>query len=202
MRVISSDNFGNKAAGICLIAASLGLLLGWIVLMLRTEQGPNLGWFLSHILLLIGAILFIPAILGLRNLAEKAASPTSKIGAGLAMLGAATLVGQFIIDLVIGFVSSTPTEMSALLNQISSTPGVAQVFYLVGPIAFYGALIFLVITLSQRKRIPYWVGALLVVGIVAVTGQALIGNAVVTLVGFAIMTIGFVPVGRSVFENQ
>ena len=201
MAGMRADRSGSKIGGMSLIAAPLGLLLGWIVLMLRYEQGPNPGWFVSHILLLTGAILFIPAVTGLKKLAGRDAVVISTIATGLALAGAVILAGQFMIDLAVASVSSTSAEMSALLRQVSATSGVGLLFYLIGPIAFYSGLIMLVVTLLTHHRIPYWIGALLIIGIVAVTGQALIGNAAITLLGFALMTFGFAPVGRSVFEG-
>lgn len=181
----------NMAARFSLVLAPLCLLLGWIVLMLRAGQGPDAGWFVSHALLLIGAVLFVPAVLGLGSWRANNGSLTLDIGAGLVLVGSAALVGQFAMDLAVGSLASDQAEMSAYMRQIASTPGIALPFHLVGPIAFYGGLLVVTTHLWRMKLISRGIGLLVTISIILVGAQAVTGNALLALIGFAGMTAGF-----------
>ena len=163
--------------GFTMIAAPLSLLIGWIILMQRAGNGPDAGWFISHAFLLLGVILFIPVIIGLRIQLPDAPNFWADSGALLALVGVATLVGQFAIDLVVGFISSDQDAMSLLFRQISDAPGIVVVFNLIGPVVFYGGLMALLILMMQQHVISRWSGMLAVASIVAIGAQAVTGNA-------------------------
>jgi hypothetical protein len=181
--------------GISIIVSPVGLLLGWIVLMARAGQGPDTGWFISHALLLVGVILLLPAILGFRYLLGGQAPNTSDRVMGLAMLGALALIGQFTIDLAVGTITSSQPEMSDLLRKISAAPGMSLPFYVIGPIIMYGGTLIPIVFLLNRQLILRWAGLIAVIGIVVVGVGSFSGTAVITLLGFAGMAIGFAPIG-------
>jgi hypothetical protein len=190
------------AAGAGMIIGPLGLLAGWVVLMQRPRTGPNIEWFLSHWLLIAGAVFMVPAIIGFRHLLGDHAGAWSDVGAGLAWLGALALVGQFAIDLAVGELSADQASMSASLRRVSSAPGISIPFHVVGPLAFYIGLLMLVILLYRFRVIPAWAATLAGVGIVAVGVGSMTGIAGVTLLGFAGMCAGFIPTGWRVLTRS
>ncbi|MGZ9165994.1 MAG: hypothetical protein ACXW4Q_16690 [Anaerolineales bacterium] len=182
-------------AGISTIAGPLGFVLGWAILIQRAGQGPDSGWFLSHAFLLSGVALMFPTIAGLRHLLNHHAVKLADMGMGLALLGALALVGQFAIDLAVGQLSANQSEMSSLFKRLSATPIIALPFQIVGPIAFYIGLLILTFLLLRFRVISWWTGPLAALGIIGVGGGAMTGNALVTLLGFIGICVGFVPIG-------
>jgi hypothetical protein len=188
--------------GMSAILAPLGFVAGWFILIQRAEQEPDFGWFLSHLLLLSGVILFVPAITGLGYLLKNHAKNAVNIGIGLGFLGAFAHVGQYAIDFAVGQLSSNASEMSSLFKRISSAPIIALPFYLVGPIAFYSGLLILILLLQKFRLISWWVGALAVVGIIAVVSGSIIGIAGITMLGFVGIWAGFAAIGWKILTES
>jgi len=125
------------------------------------------------------------------------------IGAGLALIGIATLTGQFAIDLAIGQLATTQADMSALLRQVSAAPGITLPFYLAGPIAFYaGLLILLTLLMRTDHVIGSWNGGVAIAGIVAVGVEAATGIAWLALLGYLGITVGLAPVAWQMFTEK
>ena len=196
-------NSTRKAVvGISTILGPLGLVLGWIILMQRAGQGPDFGWFLSHAFLLSGVALMLPTIAGLRHLLNHHAVRSADIGMGLALLGVLALAGQFAIDLAVGQLSSSQSEMSSLFKRLSAAPIITLPFHVAGPIAFYIGLLILTLLLLKFHVIAWWMGALPAAGIIGVGTGAMTGNALITLLGFVSMSTGFAPIGWRILTES
>jgi hypothetical protein len=191
----------NLIKGCTIIVAPLCLLLGWLILMMRAGNGPDSGWFISHWLLILGVLLFMPVALSLRALLSNDTSLLPDIGVAASLLGSAALVGQFAIDLVIGLISNDQAAMSAFFRQISSAPTISLPFHLLGPVAFYGGLMTLIVLLMKHQSISSWNGMLAVFGIIAVGVQAVTGSALFALLGFAGILVGLVPIARVIVKG-
>ena len=180
--------------GISTLTAPLGFVLGWAILIQRTEQAPDMGWTLSHLFLLAGVVLFVPTIAGLRYMLDKKDVKTADIGMGLAILGILALVGQFAIDLAVGQLATSPSEMSSIFKNVYSAPPIILSFQITA-IMFYVGLIMLILLLIRFHLVAQWAGILAMIGIIIVVGGAFSGTAIATLLGFVSLWAGLVPIG-------
>jgi hypothetical protein len=181
--------------GLSTLVAPLGFVLGWSILMVRAGQGADFGWFLSHVLLLAGAVLIIPAVLGLSYPLNTSSPGAADISLTLSFLGAMALVGQFAIDLAVGHLSSSQAEMSSMFRRLATAPIIRLPFHLVGPILFYLGLLMLIISLLRARLIPQWAGTVAIAGIIAVGSGVVIRKDWLTFLGFVGLWIGCMPIG-------
>ena len=189
----------TKLLGIFTIAGPLSLVIGYAILMARSGRGPDFGWFLSHVFLLIGVALMIPTIIGIRIHLIKNTGAAADIGMVLAFVGGLTLIGQFAMDLVVGVLAADQSQMIDLFKRLSSAPIIALPFQSVGPILFYSGLLFLTSLLWKNSVISWWAGLIACLGMVSVGAGAITGIALITFLGFFAVCIGFLPIGWKLF---
>ena len=145
----------GKNLGYFAIFSPLAMIIGYAILMARSGQGPDTGWFLSHVFLLIGVGLMIPTSIGIKVILNQVARRVSDIGMTLSFFGGLALIGQFAIDLAVGQLSANQSEMIELFNLLANSPIIALAFQSVGPIVFYIGLLILN-TLLWNKRVIAW----------------------------------------------
>jgi len=189
------DSTWKKILGICAIVGTLAMALGYAILLQRSGQGPDSGWFFSHALLLIGVTLILPAIIGIRVLLNNIAGITADIGMTLGFIGGLALVGQFAIDLAVGQLAADQSEMITLFRSLSASLIITLPFQSLGPIVFYSGLLVLTSLLWKHHIISWWAGLIACLGIVGVGSGALTGIGIITFLGFMGMFIGFIPIG-------
>ena len=173
--------------------------MGYTILIARSGQGPDSGWFLSHVFLLIGVGLLLSTSIGIRVYLNEFAGTAADIGMTLAFIGGLTLVGQFAIDLAVGQLAVNQSEMVKLFENLSASPIITLPFQSAGPIAFYSGLLVLTSLLWKNRVISWWAGLIAGLGIIGVGGGAITGIAIITLLGFLAMFIGFIPIGWKLF---
>ena len=189
----------TKLLGIFTIAGPLSLVIGYAILMARSGRGPDFGWFLSHVFLLIGVALMIPTTIGIKIYLIKNTGAAADIGMVLAFVGGLTLIGQFAMDLVVGVLAADQSQMIDLFKRLSSAPIIALPFQSVGPILFYSGLLFLTSLLWKNSVISWWAGLIACLGMVSVGAGAITGIALITFLGFFAVCIGFLPIGGKLF---
>jgi hypothetical protein len=74
-----------------------------------------------------------------------------------------------VVDLVVGFASANPTEMSELSDLIQAVPGIEAAVYGVGPLLLFVGMLILSVHAAARRRIPVH-AAVLVVAAIVVSG--------------------------------
>lgn len=190
----------SKNLGVFAITGPLAMAIGYAILMVRSGQGPDAGWFFSHVFLLIGIGLMIPTIIAIKVLLNKTAGIASDIGIILAFFGGLTLVGQFAIDLAVGQLSVTQSEMIDLFKRLSASPIISIPFQSVGPIMFYIGLLVLTSLLWKNRVISWQAGTVAGLGVIGMGGGAVTGTALFTLIGFIGIFIGFIAIGRIFFS--
>jgi hypothetical protein len=193
------NSIWTKTLGSFAIAGPLALVIGYTILMARSGQGPDSGWFVSHAFLLLGVGLLLPTSIGIRVYLHKSTGIAADIGMTLAFIGGLTLVGQFAIDLAVGQLAVDQSQMRELFKTLSSSSIIALPFQSVGPIAFYSSLLVLTSLLWKNRVIAWWAGLLACLGIMSVGAGAITGIALITLLGFLAMCIGFLPIGSKLF---
>jgi hypothetical protein len=185
----------KTALGLNLILAPVIYLSGQFLLSRWQGFEPDSIWFLSHALLLIGAGMFVPTLVGLSNYLEKFSPLLTSLGVALGVFGAMALLGQFTIDLAIGQIASNQAEMSAAFHKIQLSPAMNLTFYFLAPVSFFIGQVLLIILLTFARLIPRWAGFIAVIGFVGL-GIALGTNSlIIFLLGFAGLALGSVHVG-------
>ena len=185
----------HAVAGAGTIAASLALLVGWIVLLQLASRGPTLGWSLAHAVLFLGIALFIPAVLRMGCRLRAAQAREGRVAVRLVLVGALTLGGQYAIDLAVGQLASDTAEMSDLLGRVAAAPALAIAFYMVGPAGLYVGLGMLALGLRASRRIPTWAAGFAVLGVIGAGVGRILGSGAVTLLGHAVLCAGLLPTG-------
>jgi hypothetical protein len=156
---------------------------------------PDRIWFLSHTLLLIGAGMYVPTIMGLSNYLEKVSPMMTNLGVAFGVFGAMALFGQFAIDLAVGSIAINQTEMTIAFQRIQSAPAMNWIFYRLAPISFFIGQIVLVLLLTFAHQIPRWAGVVAVIGFVGLGLAVSTNNLSAFLLGFAGLALGSVRMG-------
>jgi hypothetical protein len=115
-------------------------------------------WYWFTLLLLIGSILFVPALLWIAELVRSRSSRLAEIGGALAVLGAVIAVG----DVMTQFVSwqmvsggADQAQMAALLDRFENAGG-ASIVFTVGGLSILIGCVLLTIGLIRDQLAPAW----------------------------------------------
>ncbi|MFF0770250.1 hypothetical protein ACFYUK_15290 [Nonomuraea wenchangensis] len=154
------------------------------------ERGPGLAWTTGHLAFIAALLLFVPIYWRLRRMAGGGALATATATAGT--IGVAALVGQFGIDLVVGFMAADHAAMSVLFDQVQSVPGVSLAVYDVLPFLFYIGQLALVTQLAVQRRIKLWTPML----VLADLALPFVDKDLIPL-GALCLLVSFVPLARS-----
>ncbi len=176
-------------------------LAGQFLLSQWHVQGPDTIWFLSHILLLAGAALFVLAIAGLAQYLGEHLRVLAGFAEAVATFGVFALVGQFTIDLAVGHIASNQSEMSAAFQRIQAAPGMNLVFYSLAPICFFIGLLALVLLLTFARLIPRWTGLIALTGFIGIGLAVASSNVTIFLLGFAGLSVGLLRVGWQILSS-
>ncbi|MGW2145750.1 hypothetical protein ACWCOT_15685 [Nonomuraea bangladeshensis] len=154
------------------------------------ERGPGLAWTTGHLAFVAALLLFVPIYWRLRRMAGGGALATATATAGT--VGVAALVGQFGIDLVVGFMSADHAAMSVLFDQVQSVPGVSFAVYDGLPFLFYVGQLALVTQLAVQRRIKLWTPVL----VLADLALPFVDKDLIPL-GALCLLVSFVPLARA-----
>jgi hypothetical protein len=126
------------------------------------HYGPGLDWQAGHVVALVGLLLFVPGVLGLRRALPRL--PGRDAAIVVALVGAATTVVQFAVDVVAGLLAADKAGMNEITRRFTGVPGVRAVFYVVGPPLLYVGLLALTVVLVRAGLLAWWSPALVLVG--------------------------------------
>ncbi|TMR16537.1 hypothetical protein ETD86_24870 [Nonomuraea turkmeniaca] len=127
------------------------------------SRGPGVAWTTGHLAFIGALVLFVPIFWRLRHMTGRTAVATVSAVAGTA--GIVTLIAQFAIDIVIGFMAADHDAMGPLFDQVQAMPGVQLAVYDAGPYLFYVAQLALVVHVALRKAVKAWTPVLVLVGL-------------------------------------
>ncbi|GII94727.1 hypothetical protein [Sinosporangium siamense] len=125
------------------------------------SRGPGLAWTVGHLAFLVALVMFAVTFKHMWQLAGR-----DKVTTVLAVTGITGIVAiclQFVIDIVVGFMSVDHAAMGVLFTRIQSVPGVSFAVYDVGPFLFYLGQLAVVVRLATMRRVKGWVPALVLV---------------------------------------
>ncbi|MEZ7129716.1 hypothetical protein ACBR40_30650 [Nonomuraea sp. AD125B] len=154
------------------------------------ERGPGLAWTTGHLAFVAALLLFVPIYWRLRRMAGGGALATATATAGT--VGVAALVGQFGIDLVVGFMSADHAAMSVLFDRVQAVPGVSFAVYDVLPSLFYVGQLALVTQLAAQRRVKLWTPVL----VLADLALPFVDKDLIPL-GALCLLVSFVPLARA-----
>ncbi|MGR6913900.1 hypothetical protein ACU635_06565 [[Actinomadura] parvosata] len=118
------------------------------------SRGPGPAWTIGHLAFMAALVLFVQIFWRLRAMAGH--GPLATVSAVAGTAGIATLLAQFGIDLVAGFVAADHDGMGVIFDQVQSVPGVSLVVYDGGPFLFYLAQLALIVQLAVMRRVGAW----------------------------------------------
>ncbi|MFI0791620.1 hypothetical protein ACH4OY_02800 [Micromonospora rubida] len=130
---------------------------------LDNVYGPGFDWQLAHFLGLAGFLLFVPLVLGLRTLLP--AGTVREVAVGATLLGLATSMVQFGVDIVQAFMAADKEELRSLQHDFSGLPGVRPAIYDVGPLFFFVGIVVVAVLAARAGRLPWWSPVVLFVGV-------------------------------------
>ncbi|MEU4739581.1 hypothetical protein AB0G02_03820 [Actinosynnema sp. NPDC023658] len=151
------------------------------------ERGPGPAWTIGHLAFVAALVLFIRIFQRMRGLI----GPRARITAVVATLGALALLGQFSVDLVTGFLNDDHAGMAAMSREIRTTPGVALLFYDLGPYLFYLGQLVLVVQLALGRHVKAWTPLL----VLADLAMPFVDKDLIP-VGAVLLLISFWPLAR------
>jgi len=155
------------------------------------SRGPGLAWTTGHLAFLAAMACFVAIFGHLRRMAEH--DVFSKVASVIATIGVAALCGQFVIDLVNGFVSADHAAMAVHSASIHDIPGVAPALYDVGPYFFYAGQLALVVRLAVLRKIKLWTPFLVLCDLLF----PIIDKDFIPL-GAALLLVSFVSISKQV----
>ncbi|MFI7128963.1 hypothetical protein ACIBQ1_24895 [Nonomuraea sp. NPDC050153] len=155
------------------------------------SRGPGIAWTTGHLAFMAALVLFVPIFWRMRRMAGGNALATTSAVAGT--VGVVALLGQFGIDIVVGFMSADHDAMGVLFDQVKSVPGVSLVIYDVVPLLFFAGQLALVVQLAVLRRVKAWAPVLVLADLVL----PFIEKDLIPL-GALCLLVSFVPLARQV----
>ncbi|GAA4915491.1 hypothetical protein HD597_010783 [Nonomuraea thailandensis] len=153
------------------------------------SRGPGLAWTAGHLAFMAALVLFAQIFWRLRAMAGRDTLSTVTAVAGTA--GIVTLLAQFGIDIVVGFMAADHDGMGVLFDQVQSVPGVSPIVYDGGPFLFYLAQLGLVLQLAVMRRVKAWMPVLVLLDL----ALPFMDKDLIPL-GALCLLISFVPLAR------
>lgn len=215
MSLSDSHHFRKTIAGMCMVAAPLVLLVGVVVHPeTKSETGDQLAvisnhmdaWFAAHLIIAVSLVLAVPAVLGLMHMLREREVALGHVGGGLAMVGLLATSGVVAIDGFVGWQAGAASgadqgAMTALFERLNDAAGVVIPFFGMS-LAFTLGMMSLAFGLYRARAVQSWTAAMLAAGSVALAVGELAYSDVLSIVGAAVLMVGFFQVGRMVLAES
>ena len=163
-------------------------------------------WYAAHLILAIALVLAVPAVLGLMHMLREREVAYGHLGGGLAMVGLLATHGIVAIEGFVGWQAGAASgtdaaAMTALFERVTETTGVVLPFFVMS-FAFTVGMLFLAAGLYRARAVQSWTAAMLGIGPVVFAVGSAMADDVVTIIGAAVLLVGFVQVGRMVLAES
>jgi len=207
-----AHHFRKMVAGACMVVAPLVLLVAMVIhpasdmdeaTQVATIAANLDAWYVAHLLALVAIALMVPALLGLMHMLREREVAFGHVGGGLAMVGLLATTGLVAIDGFVGWqaAESPSAEMFSLVEPATETAGVVIPFFVMS-LAFSVGMLFLAAGLYRARAVQSWTATMLGVGSVALAVGGLVASDVLSIVGAAVLFVGFFQVGRMVLRES
>jgi hypothetical protein len=170
-------NTAFVVAPVGLLLGVLGMKYGWAPHSRQLDWDVALPlWTAAHVAYIVGAgALGVVLYRFWAWAADAARSAGERVGVhvlGLAgAVGTLSMIGQMVIDLLVGFEAGSRAEMSAISDRYQDLPGFDIFFYGALPAMNLAAAALLVVLLAVRGRVAWWPAVVFFAGAVAIGTQ-------------------------------
>src|SRR3954468_14466446 len=179
--ISDAHHFRKMVAGFCMLFAPICLLIGFIV-------DPDA----SYAFLFVGAILTVPAALGLMHMLREREVAFGHLGGGLSLVG---LMGTA------GLVGMDVGGTTHLVDRVDHLTGVGNWMF-VATMGFGLGMAILGMGAFRAHAVQSWAAACLMVGGVAFDVALLAGSGGIAIAGAAIMLAGLGTTGYVVWRES
>ena len=179
--ISDAHHFRKMVAGFCMLFAPICLLIGFIV-------DPDA----SYAFLFVGAILMVPAALGLMHMLREREVAFGHLGGGLSLIG---LMGTA------GLVGMDVGGTTDLVDRVDHLTGVGNWMF-VATMGFGLGMAMLGMGVFRAHAVQSWAAACLMVGGIAFDVALLAGSAGIAIAGAAIMLAGLGTTGYMVWRES
>jgi hypothetical protein len=214
-RLSDSHHFRKTVAGFCMIGAPLLLVIGMIV---HPETKSNVGdqlaviagnmdeWYAAHLIVAVSLVLAVPAVLGLMHMLREREVAYGHLGGGLAIVGLLATTAIVAIEGFVGWQAGAATggdaaAMTALFERVTETTGIVIPVFVMS-FAFTVGMLFLAAGLYRARAVQSWTATMLGIGPVVLAVGSAMADDVVSIIGAAVLLVGFVQVGRMVLSES
>ena len=214
-RLSDSHHFRKMVAGVCMIGAPLLLVIGFIVHPeTKSDVGDQLAviagnmdaWYAAHLIVAVALVLAVPAVLGLMHMLREREVAYGHLGGGLAIVGLLAITAIVAIEGFVGWQAGAASgedaaAMTALFERVTETTGIVIPVFVMS-FAFTVGMLFLAAGLYRARAVPSWTAAMLGIGSIALAVGSAIPDDVVSIIGAAVLLVGFGQVGRMVLTES
>jgi hypothetical protein len=214
-RLSDSHHFRKTVAGVCMIGAPLLLVVGMIVHPeSKTDVADQLAvvsanmdeWYVAHLILAISLVLAVPAVLGLMHMLREKEVAYGHLGGALALVGLLATTGIVAMEGFVGWQAGAATgsdqaAMTALFERVTDTTGIVIPFFVMS-FAFTVGMLFLAVGLYRARAVQSWSAAMLAIGSTVFAVGSSMAEDTVTIIGAAVLLVGFFQVGRMVLSES
>ena len=149
------------------------------------------GWYLAHLLLFIGLMLFIPGLLALAGLAEARRPAAGFVARILILVGAAAFAAIFVGEMLIGryvLDGAEPAAATRLLETMFSGPLIAAVAPAM--LAFFAGTAAFAFVLMRTGGWAGRAAAIILVGTLLILAEILTGQVILSQIGNILSFVG------------
>lgn len=146
-------------------------------------------WDWAHRVLLVGAVLLIPAALALRRKLIETAPLLVDIATAVTIFGAALIVGQLALDYAILAAAQLTPPDQAVVDRLRAMPFVEHTFYTIPTLSVLSHLLFAAVFVMHGRGWQY-LAAFVLLGVIAMFFGSLLGPIGVRI-AMAIATLGY-----------
>ncbi|GAA4573226.1 hypothetical protein [Planotetraspora kaengkrachanensis] len=164
------------------------------------SRGPGLAWTTGHLAFLGALTMFVVTFVHMRRMAGS--NTLSTVSATIGIVGILSLSAQFVIDMIVGFLSADHAAMGVHFERIQAVPGVLFAVYTVVPVFFFIGQFALATQLAVQRRVKAWTSVLVLLDCVVPNldkdlmplGALFLLVAFIPLAGLVSRTAGPAPV--------
>ena len=186
--ISDAHHFRKMVAGFCMLFAPICLLIGFIV-------DPDA----SYAFLFVGAILMVPAALGLMHMLREREVAAGHLGGALALVGTMAAIGSTAIGMVMWQMTAT-ADMAALVKRVQDTTGTAVLFY--GAVfCLTAGMLVLCLGMWRAHAAHHMAIGLVAIGSVAAAVGFAASVAWPLVAGYAALMLGLGAIGHMVLNE-
>jgi hypothetical protein len=181
------------------VLAPVVWVIGWVIMRLGGSRGPGIGWKTAHVTWIVAFGLFaVVAVLLWRAATRDRPGGWSMTGAlGLALTGAALMIGQMCVDLWASFGAADKAELIARSRQAADVPGVELMLFIIAPALLYLGLIALLTILAVQRQVTAWSPILVVASVaLSMAGRSIDGLRILEGIGALGLLAALLPFAR------